>query len=247
MLAAVATGCGARKRKASETPGAETASTSAALLRQLDGSALEYKTLALKGRADFAYEGGGQKFNYRIHLYKDSLIWFSASLFGIEGVRALVTPDSVFMVNRLERRYGAWSLAWLEDQTGMKLSVSDAQQLLLGEAPRGMLPADPNVELRENSARLAFERDSAEHEWTIDNALFRLLKINARHLSKPLRAEFRYESYEQAEGKVIPFRTFVTARIPEENALSLEHKDAQFNPERISFAFRAPSGYEKME
>ena len=51
-------------------------------------------------------QNDGKKINANgsIRMYKDSLIWISAGMFGIEGFRILINKDSVIILNKLEKK-----------------------------------------------------------------------------------------------------------------------------------------------
>ena len=73
-------------------------------------------------------------FTGTLRMRRDSTIWISASaLMGIENVRALITQDSVFLINRMNQTYLAENLE--ETCRGVSLppmTVQDFQAVLLG-------------------------------------------------------------------------------------------------------------------
>jgi hypothetical protein len=74
------------------------------------------------------------RFTGSLRMRRDSTIWISASaLMGIENVRALITQDSVFLINRMNQTYLAENLE--ETCRGVSLppmTVQDFQAVLLG-------------------------------------------------------------------------------------------------------------------
>ena len=76
---------------------------------------------------DIQAEGNGMTFDDlsgQLRMRKDSLVWFSVTAtMGVEVLRAKVSNDSVWMVNRLEKTYLAEPLDTLADQLGMPLSL----------------------------------------------------------------------------------------------------------------------------
>ena len=74
-----------------------------------------------KGKAKMTYSGGGmnQDFTANIRMAKDSIIWIhiTAGMGLVNVARILITPDSFSLVNYL-------------DKSGMKLHISEANQLL---------------------------------------------------------------------------------------------------------------------
>ncbi len=67
-----------------------------------------------------------------IKIERDKRIWVSVRKFGFEGARALITPDSVFIINRLENEYTAEKLSYLEKEYKLPARFDLLQQILLG-------------------------------------------------------------------------------------------------------------------
>lgn len=79
-------------------------------------------------------EGNGMVFDDlsgQLRMRKDSLAWLSVTAtMGVEVIRAKVSIDSVWVLNRLEKTYLAESLDSLSNQLGMPLSLPWIQSLL---------------------------------------------------------------------------------------------------------------------
>lgn len=93
-------------------------------------------------------QGNGQSFDNlsgQIRMRNDSLIWLSVTAtMGIELVRAKVSNDSVWVLNRLEKTYLAEPLDTLSSQLGMPLSLPLIQTLLL-DNNESLPPVDNQV------------------------------------------------------------------------------------------------------
>ena len=80
-------------------------------------------------------EGNGMDFNDlsgQIRMRKDSIVWLSVSAtMGMEVLRAKISNDSVWIVNRLEKSYLAEPLDTISAQLGMPFSLPMMQTLLL--------------------------------------------------------------------------------------------------------------------
>lgn len=84
---------------------------------------------------DIQAEGNGMSFDNlsgQIRMRKDSLVWLSVTAtMGVEVLRAKVSHDSVWILNRLEKTYLAESLDTVSAQLGIPLSLPWVQTLLL--------------------------------------------------------------------------------------------------------------------
>ena len=105
--------------------------------------------LNAKGKAQINMKGNKQGANLALRLRRDSIIWVSASLVGIEGVRAVLTRDSVRVLNRLEKTYFSGGYDYLSKLLNVPVSFVQMQALLLGDyvpAPAGTTPTVANEE-----------------------------------------------------------------------------------------------------
>lgn len=95
-----------------------------------------FKTLSAKVNLTYTDQTREQSFAGRIRVIEDSAIWLSvAPLLGIEVVRALVTRDSVLVVDRLNKRYLRGPHHMVDSLLGVPFSFVGVQALLTGAVP----------------------------------------------------------------------------------------------------------------
>ena len=90
-------------------------------------------------------EGNGMVYNDlsgQLRMRKDSLVWLSVTAtMGVEVLRAKVSNDSIWIVNRMEKTYLAEPLDSVSAQLGMPLSLPLVQTLLL-DNNQGLPPVE---------------------------------------------------------------------------------------------------------
>lgn len=90
-------------------------------------------------------EGNGMVYNDlsgQLRMRKDSLVWLNVTAtMGVEVLRAKVSNDSVWIVNRMEKTYLAEPLDSVSAQLGMPLSLPLVQTLLL-DNNQGLPPVE---------------------------------------------------------------------------------------------------------
>lgn len=110
-----ATSCASRKKTIAPTP----------------PQAFEWMTANL----DIQAEGNGMSFDNlsgQLRMRNDSIVWLSVTAtMGVEVLRAKVSNDSVWVLNRMEKTYLAEPLDSLGAKVGMPLSLPLVQTLLL--------------------------------------------------------------------------------------------------------------------
>lgn len=88
----------------------------------------------LEGSARLTYDDGSTAVGATatIKMQKDKAIWMSVKKFGFEIGRAMITPDSVFVINRMNSEYAAEPLSYIEKQYNLPADLTMLQQILLG-------------------------------------------------------------------------------------------------------------------
>ncbi len=88
-----------------------------------------------QSKAKIDYDDGTNQFSspMTIRIRKDSVIWISVNpALGIEVVRALITPDSIFVIDKIHKNFYAEGLNYVKQNFGVELSFKMIQAALLG-------------------------------------------------------------------------------------------------------------------
>lgn len=95
----------------------------------------EFEFLSLKAKSSFKTKDASQSFTLILKMRRDSFIWASVSGFGFEAVRALITTDSVTVIDRLNKTYYKESIDYLSTLIGFDVNLSQLQNILIGNPP----------------------------------------------------------------------------------------------------------------
>lgn len=109
------------------------------LLKKLSSNRVEAEWLFVKSRISYSDKNQSEKFTTIFQMRKDSLIWFNVKKTTVEALRVQITPDSFYLMDRLNKEYFIGSIEELENRfnlpqrTAEDISVFDMfQELLLG-------------------------------------------------------------------------------------------------------------------
>ena len=131
----------------------------------------EFEYLSIKAKSSVVVKENSQNFTMILKMRKDSFIWASISGFGFEAVRALITPDSVIVLDRIERKYYQESITYLNSLLGLEVSLSQLQNILIG------MPPIMDVPYRNNN-----HTEYHGHLKAVDGYLQSILLINSQFL-----------------------------------------------------------------
>src|SRR5437868_1270848 len=97
---------------------------------------IEFTTFSAKVDVDYI-DAADKKYdvNANLRMYKDSAIWVSINaVFGIEGLRALITKDSIKILDKQDKIYTARSIKFLQEVSAVPFDLHSLQELLIGNA-----------------------------------------------------------------------------------------------------------------
>ena len=108
--------------------------TAKALSHELKSNELNFNTLKAKMSVDSEVDSSYNSFTVNLKMHRDSLIWASISKMGVEGVRVLISTDSVWLLNRLDKTYFSGNFSYLSKLLNTSLDFNLIQSLLTGNS-----------------------------------------------------------------------------------------------------------------
>ncbi|MFN0036261.1 MAG: DUF4292 domain-containing protein, partial [Saprospiraceae bacterium] len=248
LLSAKETGC--RKNAPTGEPRFATEVRSTDFLQKKLRSHARPNLKTVNAQAKIYLEGNNQSIGATANIVwiRDSVLWLNVKKFGLEAARALVTRDSVFVLNRLEKTYSARGLESLQRQYSLPAGFDLVQSILLAEPwffPDIKLESDIKDGLHRlsgSNGRFAADYRIEEGDFWLRQEIF-LQPRDARTVS----ASFEKHKKTELAGW-FPYLRTVEAFSPEsgEMRLSIELNDVEFNVPK-NFRFEIPSHYERVE
>ncbi len=228
---------------------ATTVRSSDFLIRQLQKKNLD-KVETLSARARVYVDNGGinMEANANLIWIRDSILWVNVKKLGIEAVRALVTRDSVFVLNRLERSYSANSLQALERQYSLPEGFPLLQHLVLASAwisPEIALQSD----IKENLHRLAGSNHRYTVDYRIEEGTYRLRQQVFVQQPDARVLNLQFDEFKKLPGAcTFPYLRRIEAFSPEYGMVhvEIEFSDVEINVPK-PYRFDIPAHYQRTE
>jgi len=134
LLSAKQTACRKTEETGVEKPATEVLPASVLVKKLPKQTHSDVRTLTARAQLFVDNEGQTISASANIIWIRDSVVWINVKKFGIEAARALITRDSVFILNRLERTYTAQGLETMLRQYNLPEGFALLQATLLGSA-----------------------------------------------------------------------------------------------------------------
>lgn len=182
-----------------------------------------------------------------VRLKKDSVIWLNAKAFGIEAGRVLIRPDSLFLLDRLNKRYMAKDIWWLQDEFGLPVNFQGLQAMLLGNP----VFYNSNFTVANDSLNytLAGENDKYSTQYIVSGATFKLLKMLLIQPKYERAGIIELSNYQEVEGsnKTFSFSRNIEMNSPESGTanINIEMYQVELN-KPVKMPFVIPKQYSKM-
>jgi len=215
-------------------------------LLTLKNNRIDYKTFSAK--VDVDYRGGDDKHydvNANLRMYKDSLIWISVNaVFGIEAMRLLINKDSVFLLDKLNKTYLTRSIDYLQEVSGLPLTLSNLQDILAGNP----VFIDSVVSYSNDNSTISLLSigKTFKNLVTINGEKNVLVhsKLDDLDITRSRTADLNYDDYENKKGKSFSSKRRITVAEKNKLDISLNFKQYEFNDD-LSFPFSIPKNYKQ--
>lgn len=115
-------------------------------------------------------------FTSNIRLIRDSVIWINFKKLSIEAARAMITKDSIFIINYLSKQYIARDLKFLEENFNLPGSFQMLQEIILGN-PVLLDSVDLTADVDTFAYVLSGQSKNFKNEYWFDSATFGLKKM----------------------------------------------------------------------
>lgn len=103
------------------------------LFNKLKENELKFKFLVLKGDINSEIDKESNSFSFNMRIKKDTLIWVSISpALGIEALRVMITPDSIWVMNRINKEYFKTTYEYVNQIMSSTFDFDMLQAFLVG-------------------------------------------------------------------------------------------------------------------
>ena len=106
--------------------------TEKVVLKKMASNAVDFEWFSAKIKTNFQSDDESFTATLQVKIEKDKQIWISGQKFGFEGVRMLIRPDSIQIINRLEKTYQVTDFTYLQEEFNLPANFNSIQEMLIG-------------------------------------------------------------------------------------------------------------------
>ncbi|MFN7117539.1 MAG: DUF4292 domain-containing protein [Saprospiraceae bacterium] len=192
IIVIVLSSCGASKKG---TLGKLDRATPDFLLKSMVANQVNLQWLDGRAKIDFSDENTSMGATATIRIKKDSVIWVSVRKLGFEVARALVTKDSVYIIDRLNNEYDIKGLDYLQREYNLPANFESVQAILLGN-PIFFTTNGLQSEAAENAYHLYGKSTNMDTHYWLDQKSLQLKQMNFKDLNDNREVNVKLEDYQ---------------------------------------------------
>lgn len=217
------------------------------LVTEIHSKQTDFKTFSAKIKVDYEDSKSKQAITAYVRMIKDSIIWVSgyATVFNIEAFRALITKDSVFVIDKINKEVLFRSIDYLQEVSEIPFDFKTLQDLLIGNP---IFFNDSVISYKETESKilLATIGGKFKHLLTLTKPgkVLTHSKLDDLNISRNRTADITYGEFENKNS--INFSTYREITVSEKNKLDIQlnYKQYEFNKD-LQISFNIPKNFKR--
>jgi len=183
----------------------KTDNSKAEALTLLNSKQLKFNTLSLKAKATLDIAGDANDVTMNFKMKDKETIWVSITALGgmAEVARALITPDSIKIMNRMKSEYLKKPFSYIYNFTNKQVNFNTLQAILTGNAMGEFLTAESDVK-QENGVWVVSGSKSELDYKLLFNTLFKVSETNLNDVKNGQALKVTYSDYQKLNESLFP-------------------------------------------
>ncbi len=184
---------------------AKTDNTKAEALALLNSKQSKFNTLSLKAKAKLDIAGNSNDVTMNFRMKDKEIIWVSITALGgaYEPARALITPDSIKVMNRAKGEYLSKPFSYIYNFTNKQVNFNTLQAMLTGNAMGDFLTADADLK-QENGVWLVTGSKEGLDYRLLFNTLLKVAETNLNDSKSGQALKVAYSDYQNLNDSLFP-------------------------------------------
>lgn len=197
--------------------------------------------VSLNSKIKINKEGEKTEINSIIRVKKDSVIWISLKApLGIEILRTMITPDSIYFMNRIDKTYFVKPISHIKNVVKTDINYFQIQEILFS-SPRML-----NSRIVPDKSKIGKYISKSEYATYIINNLYRVEKMElSDNENKKLTITFTNYSFFEDIKSYYPKNVYIEISSEENFIANIDFSKIEFNKNSL-LSFKIPSSYVKV-
>ncbi len=217
------------------------------LLKKLTQNQVNADWLNAKTKISYADDYFSVRGNANLVLKKDSFLWMSVRKLGFEVARALITTDSVFVLDRLNSEYIAEDIGYVSREFNIPADFTVLQAIILGNPV--FFSNDLQSAFIDQTYHLYSDNGNISGDYWLNSKTFELTAMNFEDKKEKRNIELALNEYGQApENQKFSYFRILKFNSPETGKVNAEIRFSKIElniPEDVPF--NIPGRYKRAD
>lgn len=217
------------------------------LIKEIEDNNFTFNQFQTKFSAKVETEDAKLSLKGQLRMKNDSVVWLSVALpVGLEVVRAMITHDSVFVINRTEKTYIKESIKNFKQIPSPIADLKFIQAILVGNDITLKNGDKYYSEIVDEMYKLQTIKE-INKILLIQPENFRIKKCDLNEISGDERKiELKYDNFENHEGRFLPTNIDLTISKKPKFNISISYSNVLLNTEQ-DYKFSIPKKFEQVK
>lgn len=217
------------------------------LIKEIEDNNFTFNQFQTKFSAKVETEDAKLSLKGQLRMKNDSVVWISVALpVGLEVVRAMITHDSVFVINRTEKTYIKESIKNFKQIPSPIADLKFIQAILVGNDITLKNGDKYYSEIVDEMYKLQTIKE-INKILLIQPENFRIKKCDLNEISGDERKiELKYDNFENHEGRFLPTNIDLTISKKPKFNISISYSNVLLNTEQ-DYKFSIPKKFERVK
>ena len=211
---------------------------------------INFDYLTIKSKIELHEQHKTTKVTALLRLKKDSIIWFNLSgALGVQGIRGLITKDSVYLLNRVAKQYSINGFEEVAREFNFPIDFALIQSMIVGNMPKPDVK-DQSIEHELNRYRIRQSVDNILIDNYIDDTNMKLIEVEVTEKETENSLKLLYKDFREVNDQAFPFSAFISLiHFNEfghlETSMTIKHIKVDPVNTKLKFPFSIPNKYER--
>ncbi|MDB5030911.1 DUF4292 domain-containing protein [Mucilaginibacter sp.] len=212
-------------------------------LAAIKGRQIVFNTFSGRANTKLNINGDSNDVTLNIRISRDKEIWVSiTALLGIEVARAVITPDSIKIVNKLQGLYTIKSFSYIYEYASKQVNYKTLESLLVGNAMPELLNENTSLQTDNGNITLSGNLQDLIYKLMLGPDM-KVSQFNLANQSAGQSLQVNNTNFIQAANRIIPSQIDISSIIKDKKILANLHYTKVDFDQQLEFPFNIPERY----
>ena len=209
---------------------------------------IDFVYLSSKAKLEYSDGINHDQYALSLRIKKDSLIWTSIGKAGIEGVRCILRPDSLFVLDKMKNDSYSYNLKYLQNLIQSNLSYYNIQNLLIGDLLFPYNEITDVVTKTDTHFIVVQKKGNLNIESFVLYENFKVEMVNIVDVVAISKTTLSYSNYVLSDSILVPNVCALDIKYTKNGQnlhtqVTLTHSKIEFTTKGLNFPFNIPKKY----